>query len=96
MSSRKEFVDQLKSSLDNLDEELETLELRVEKANEELRLDWEKRKLELAKRRAQLVRNMEAARNSADDTWHDIKKELLAARDKLEQGLKDVRRQFSR
>lgn len=80
MTSRQEYIDKLKDKLTEWDNEIDKMEIKARQANEDLRHQWEKRKLDLKEKRQDLSSRLEKVRNSADDTWDDLKRQMDADR----------------
>lgn len=91
MSKRQEYIDKLKSKIDEWDKDIEQLEAKARQASEDARHKWESRKLELEEKRADMKGRLERLRNSADDTWSELKEEIDLAWDTLSKGIKDMK-----
>lgn len=91
MSKREEYIEKLKNKIDEWDKDIEQLEVKARQASEDMRHKWESRKLELEEKRADMQGRLERLRNSADDTWNDLKQEIDQAWDTLSKGIKDMK-----
>lgn len=74
-TTRKGFIDNLKSKLDDLDARIKKLELKGKELQGEARKEYEKRLLDLQEKRRQVDRKMDELRAAGEEKWQALKGE---------------------
>lgn len=74
-TTRKGFIDNLKSKLDDLDERIDALEQKGKAFQGEARKEYDKRLLDLKEKRRHVDRKMDELRAAGEEKWQALKDE---------------------
>ena len=74
-TTRKGFIENLKSKLDDLDERIDALEQKGKEFQGEARKEYEKRQLDLKEKRRQVDRKLDELRAAGEEKWQGLKDE---------------------
>ncbi len=95
MSDKNEFINALKSKIDDVDKELDKIDVTADQVSENVRHEIEKRKLDLREKRSDLKNKIDAASDSAESAWGELKGNLQKTADSLTRGLREIKDKLS-
>ncbi len=72
MTTRNEYVEQLKVRLDQWNEQIAKWEVKAKETKTDLRIDYEMQLDTLRKQRDQTIEKMQAVQASAGEAWKDM------------------------
>lgn len=72
-TTRKGFIENLKSKLDDLDERIDALEQKSKEFQGEARKEYEKRRLDLQEKRRHVDRKLDELRAAGEEKWQGLK-----------------------
>lgn len=72
-TTRKGFIESLKSKLDDLDDRIDTLEQKGKEFQGEARKEYDKRLLDLKEKRLHVDRKLDELRAAGEEKWQGLK-----------------------